>query len=179
MISSWTANWHEKLFNDPCLTGWLVYDWLITVQRNVTEKSRHRHLHKPLDNTSSMNRHKNARKKTLLMHLWVSLNLDTHTHPQEGSHMPVQLITWMRELIKGFTHWMLIQTCCSRSCQSLETATGTSDHDLITLNMSTGSILSRNNIYIYLLGPLKRQTSQVSKVKCIRKEHIKHMYIFV
>lgn len=93
--------------------------------------------------------------------------------------MPVKRITWMRELIKGFTHWMLIQTCCSRSCQSLEAATGTSDHDLIALNMSTGSILSRNNIYIYTLGPLKRQTSQVSKVKCVRRERIMYMYIFV
>lgn len=86
--------------------------------------------------------------------------------------MPVQLITWMTELIKGFT-----QTCCSRSCQSLEAATGTSDHDLITLNMSTGSILSRNNICIYILGPLKRQISQVSKEKCILRKRI--TYIFV
>lgn len=179
MISSWTANWHEQLFNDPCLTGWLVYDWLITVQRNVTGKSRRMHLHKLLDNTNSMNSYKNARKKTLPLYLGVFLHLDTHTHPQEGSHMPVQLITWMRELIKGFTHWMLIQTCCSRSCQFLEAATGTSDHDLITLNMSTGSILSRNNTYIYILGPLKRQTSHMSKVKCIRREQIIYMYIFV
>lgn len=178
MISSWTANWHEELFNDPCLTGWLVYDWLITVEKCHWEKLM-QHLHKPLYKYQQHEQVQKCYEKTLLLHLWASLHLDTHTHPQEGSHMPVQLITWMRELIKGFTHWMLIQTCCSRSCQSLEEATGTSDHDLITLNMSTGSILSRNNIYIYILGPLKRQTSQVSKVKCVRREHMMYMYIFV
>ena len=74
----------------------------------------------------------------------------TYTYPQKGSHMPAQQITWLIELIKGFTHWMLIQTCCSRSCQPLEAATGTSDHDVITLNMSTGSTVPSNNIYRYI-----------------------------
>lgn len=47
--------------------------------------------------------------------------------------MPAHLITWLIELIEEYTHWMLTQTCCSSSCQTLEAATGASDNDLIIL----------------------------------------------
>lgn len=128
-----------------------MYDWLITVRRNVTGKSRHMHLHKLLDNIDNKNRYKNGRKKDCFC---ICECPCTCTHAQEGLHMPVQLITWLIELIKGYTHWMLIQTCCSRSCQPLEAATGTSDRDLITLNMSTGSMVPSNNIYRCIYLPL-------------------------
>lgn len=85
-------------------------------------------------------------QKGLLLHLQVSLHL--HMHIQKQLHVSVQMITGLIELIKGDTHRMLVQTCC-RSWKPLGAATGTSDHDLITLSMSRGR-WCQAIIYIYL-----------------------------
>lgn len=142
MISSWIANWHEKLFNDPCLTAWLVYDWLITVWRNVTGNSRDVHLHKLLDNINRINRYKKDRKKDCFCTCKCPCTCT------KGLTLAVQLITWLtvnKRLYSLDAHL----NRCSRNCQSLEAATGTSDHDLITLNKSRYNMMPSDNIYRY------------------------------